>query len=736
MSKYLPSDSRTGQAVALLKEEFGDEGEAVVMIDGISADGAAALYGKLSAELTGLAAVNYNPGTDYKGDKALYRIVLHSPDASEESETAIAKIMEVTAGHTAYLAGSSINAHRTRETTEKEAATITVVIAALIVIILVVTSKSFFEVPVLAVTFGAAALINMGTNFMLGGISYIANSISLVLQLALAIDYSVVLMHRFTEEREKLPPREAAAAALTRAIPEILSGSLTTVAGLTALMLMQLSIGIDLGLALSKGIIISLLTVIFLMPSLLVLSARPLKKTLHRSFVPNVTRPTRKLLTARKVIAPLFVAVIGAALAGQFFGSYTFNMTDSAALREAREAMTPAFGTMNTLVVLVEKGDYEKERALIAHVMEKESIDAVQGLSVLEAAPGMRLTDELTATQFGYFCAGTGLAAPEAAPILAGQLYGAYAMANGQAAQMTDPTAYKVQFLSLMEFIYANAGNPMMAGLLPQAALAQLAPLAAVRANFESQNYARIMFNIDGDVEGADSFALIEALESELKEFYPGVYLTGETAANFEMSRAFPGDNARVMIFTIAFVLIILLFTFRNFGLPVLLVLAIQGGIWINFALPVLAGNPVNFIGYLMVCAVQMGATIDYAIILTSRYRQLRKEGGDRSDAMARAVNAVFPTVLTSGLVLTLTGFTLGIFGSETATSALGMLLGSGTLASLICVLFALPSLLLICERVTDKLNFPRLKGRGHKADKGEDKGENGEDNPQIVNSL
>ena len=170
------------------------------------------------------------------------------------------------------------------------------------------------------------------------------------------------------------------------------------------------------------------------------------------------------------------------------------------------------------------------------------------------------------------------------------------------------------------------------------------------------------------------------------------------------MADYFVFDNMIVSVCSLVFVLVILLFTFRNFSLPIILALAIQGGIWINFVIPFLAGNMVSFIGYLIITAIQMGATIDYAIVLTNRYRTTKHFYPDRYVAMAESVNAVFPTI-----ILTITGFALSIAASG-VVSQMGLLLGIGTLASMIIVLLVLPSMLLLFEKIVDKTNFPKIK--------------------------
>ena len=239
--------------------------------------------------------------------------------------------------------------------------------------------------------------------------------------------------------------------------------------------------------------------------------------------------------------------------------------------------------------------------------------------------------------------------------------------------------------------------------------------------NLRSADYSRITFTLDAGVEDEASFALIDRLYAGLGEYYEEFYITGESVACYDMADYFEVDNMVVCLCTLGFILVILLFTFRNFSLPIILALAIQGGIWINFAIPFLAGNSVTFIGYLIITAIQMGATIDYAIVLTNRYRTTKQLYPDRYTAMAESENAVFSTIITSGSILTITGFALGIAASG-VVAQLGILLGIGTLASILIVLLILPSLLLVTEKLVDKTDFPRL---GRKKSAAAEEGQN-----------
>ncbi|UKI52520.1 MAG: MMPL family transporter [Clostridium sp.] len=283
----------------------------------------------------------------------------------------------------------------------------------------------------------------------------------------------------------------------------------------------------------------------------------------------------------------------------------------------------------------------------------------------------------------------------------------------------TKPSKAKVRLIDLLDFAVREKFDAIsrFIGDDPEklAYLEQVKQISFAKANLESENYSRITFNINGGVEDDDVFELVKTLKSGVSDFYEERYITGESVVCYEMSEYFMKDNLMVCLFTDLFILVILLITFRNISLPIILILAIQGGIFINFAIPFLSKTSISFIGYLIISAIQMGATIDYAIVLTNRYRGIRKDFTDRYDAMAAATNAVFPTILTSGVILTATGFVMSMLSSG-VVAQLGLLLGVGTLTSIIIVLFVLPSLLLVTEKVVDKTDFSKLFRRKQKA--------------------
>lgn len=732
LTGYLPANCDSSTALELLKKEFDDKGMAYVMVKDVTPEKAGEIKTRLE-QVEGVATVTYVESMNYKNNSALYTVTLKDYDSTAGAFDAVKGIIDALSDEKAYLSGQSAFSYYTKLETEQSIMKLGIAIVVIILLVMLFTSKTYFELIVLILVFGAAMAINMGTNFLfVNGISYIANLVALVLQLALSLDYSIILLHRYMEERDNgEDAKTATVTALTKGLPEILSSSLTTVAGLAALMLMTLSIGAEIGLSLAKGIVVSMATVIFFMPALLVIFDKPIQKTRHKSFVPNVTKPARAIVKARKVIVPAFLLIAILAGVAQGFNKYSFNYNSGSLIVAPKKVIEETgFGTLNSLVVVVPKGDAEKERQLVKYVESFDLIDKSQttALSTInvysfidaDSSETLYLTNEVSKKDIGDLIdkipPDAGVNPLIIKPIIEGWFddYVKNYLPEG-----TKPSKAKVRLIDLLDFAVREKFDAIsrFIGDDPEklAYLEQVKQISFAKANLESENYSRITFNINGGVEDDDVFELVKTLKTGVSDFYEERYITGESVVCYEMSEYFMKDNLMVCLFTDLFILVILLITFRNISLPIILILAIQGGIFINFAIPFLSKTSISFIGYLIISAIQMGATIDYAIVLTNRYRGIRKDFTDRYDAMAAATNAVFPTILTSGVILTATGFVMSMLSSG-VVAQLGLLLGVGTLTSIIIVLFVLPSLLLVTEKVVDKTDFSKLFRRKQKA--------------------
>lgn len=718
ITAYLPDGTETQIGLEIMEGELSEFGSAQIMISNVTYETAEELAEAFDG-IDGVYSVTFDDtGDHYKNASALYTISFEETAESARSEAALTEIKELLEGFDYYVSssvGSDLNA-----IIIKEMAVIILVAVGVIALVLFFTSRSYLEVLVFFIVFPVAAVLNMGTNHIFTEISFITNAIAIILQLALAIDYSIILCHRFMDEMEVKEPRDAAIDALAAAIVEISSSSLTTIAGLAALTLMQFKLGLDLGLVLIKGILFSLITVFLLMPGLLVLFSRGIQRTRHKSFVPSIRGWGRVVVKLRCVLLGVFAVAVIACIYLSGLCDYVF--TDSiidtrhpSADRVAADKISREFRLDNTIAMLVPRGDYEAERNILERVGGLSEIHTAVGLANIEIKDEYMLTDSMTPRQFSEM---TGVEIE-----LVRLLYQAYGLSEeeyGAIFQNTDE--YAVPLLDMFLFLceQKDAGVISLDGGDLGMDIDELqGTLLRAEEQLRGENWSRMLFVTDLPAEGEDSFALLEEMREIAAEYYgDGVILVGNTVSARDFSDSFSGDNILITVLTIVFVLIILLFTFQSAGLPVLLVLTIQGSIWINFSFPYLTGNNLFFIAYLIVSAIQMGATIDYAIVITTRYQEL-KRSMDRRDAVAEALNQSFATVFTSGSILSIAGFLISELTTYAIISSIGLALGRGTLISIILVMTVLPALLYTGDAIIEKTAFTLIEDRKTRLSRG-----------------
>lgn len=450
ITSYLPAETETRRGLTLMDEEFTTYASAQVMLSNVTYRQAEKVAAQL-AELDGVSSVAFDDSTDhFKDSSALFSVSFTGEEGSPEADAALAAVKELAAPYDHYVfpSGDPYDS----DSLMQEMTVILAIAAAVIVAVLLFTSKSYLEVLVFLIVFVVSAILNMGTNFLFDSVSFITNAIAVVLQLALAIDYAIIFCHRYMEERDNgLDAREADIAALSKAIVEISSSSLTTISGLVALMLMQFRIGFDMGIVLSKGIVCSMLSVFLLMPGLLMLFNRGIEKTRHKNLVPSIAGWGRLIMKLRFVLPAVFaVCVIGGIYcSNQCDYVFSTNSTNSGNRPETRIAMdkiNETFGYTNTIAVLVPRGDYDSEGAVLRRVEALDNVTTATGLANIEVEDGRYLTDKLTPRQFAEL-AGVDIE-------LARLLYQAYGLSVEEyGAIFQDTDDYSVPLLDVFQFL-------------------------------------------------------------------------------------------------------------------------------------------------------------------------------------------------------------------------------------------------------------------------------------------
>ena len=706
ITKYLSEKTETAQGLNTMNEHFASFASARIMISNITYEDAEALYDQI-VKVDGITMVDFNnTASYYKNANAMMSVSFEDEALDERAIAALEEIKAILKDYdVSYdtMVGYDENADIAAQMGQ-----ILAIGVVIIIIALVLTSTAYMEVPVLLITFGVAALLNMGTNFLIGKISFISDSIAVVLQLALAIDYAIIMAHRYSAEYENLPAREACINALSKAIPEITSSSLTTISGLAALGFMEFGIGLDMAIVLIKAILLSLLSVFTLMPGVLMIMTPLIDKTKHKKLLPDVSIIGRFCNKVKYVVTPIFVVVIigGFILSSQCPYCYSYNDLKTSNMSDRQVAyhkINDVFGTSNMVAVLVPTGNYDAEAAILSELSKYEEVNSCMGLANTELMDGYMLTDALNPREFSEVL---GLDYE-----IAEVLYSAYVMEHEKYGQLLNMNSVKVPLFDMFCFLKDTMDE---SGIELEGEMAEvtevLGMLDMAREQLQTEEYSRMVVYLNLPEEGEETYAFLDKIHEIADPYYgSGVYVIGNSTSSRDLASSFVMDNRIITVLSIVFVIAVLLFTFRSVGLPILLIIVIQGSIWINFSFPTLMSQPLYFLGYLIVTAIQMGANIDYAIVISSHYREER-EHLSASEAIAVAVNKAFPTIMTSGTIMASTGMLIGMISTQPVTAIMGECIGRGTIISMILVLFILPCILVIGDKIIERTTF-EMKG-------------------------
>lgn len=709
LTAFLPDESDSKAGVDIMMNEFTLFGSAQIMVANISLDNAWELKEKIEG-VEGIQMVEFGEdAAHYNNVSACYSLTFSYPQTDERCSTALDEVKKIVDGYDFYV--SSDIGNPMGDILDNEIMLILIVASVIIVLMLLLTSKSVMELPIVMITFLAAMIINMGTNFIYGEISFVSNSVTSLLQLALSLDYAVILINRFRDEYERHNLRDAVVEALTKAVPEVFGSSLTTVGGLIAMMFMQFKLGPDMAMCLIKAILLAMLSVFVVMPGLLVVFGKALKKTEHKSLIPDVSFIGKFAYKSRKVVVPLFAVIIIAAMlvSGACPFSYGYTDQEAAKLNDqtlAKKMISENFGSTNMVALIVPAGDYEKEAALLAELEARDEVASTMGLANIEAMDGYTLADGLTPRQFSELA---GLDYE-----IASVVYAAYAASEeNYGAIINDLSSYEVPLINMFMFVaeQIDSGLISIEGEQGEMLASAKEQMQSAKDMLIGENYDRMVVYLDMPTDGDEVFNFLDEMKAIAKSYYEDgeVYIVGNVTTAKDFKESFVIDNVVVAIVSIVTVLIVLLLSFKSVAMPIILILIIQGAIWINFSIPTLLDTPLFFLGYIIISAIQMGANIDYAIVIGTRFNELKGEMSPK-EAIIETMNFAFPTVITSGTIMSVAGLLIGYMSSEATISSLGINLGRGTIISMILVLFVLPQFLLVSSKLVDKTSFTIFK--------------------------
>ena len=652
LTKYLPDSSPSAQALDIMEDEFTYPGMGRVMLKDVTlyeaknikdriadVDGVdMVMWADLTTNIYGSSEfIDYDDIDDYyheDNQTAYMDIVFKDKDSSTQTHKAIRQIEQIVGDH-GLVAGSATSDTNLGPTINKEVARVMVLAVIIIYIILTITTTSWFEPVMFLSILGIAIVINMGTNIFLGEISFLSNAVGAVLQLACSMDYSIFLLHAFTQERAQgIEPEQAMANAWRSAFSSVFASGMTTIVGFAAMCLMNFGIGPDMGIVLAKGIAISLATVLLLMPALILRFQDIVAKTKHRPFIPTQSRGIGNF--AFRIRRPLFIAVlliiipcyVAQGMANFSYGNEAVANSPGTPVYEAEQQMNAEFGKSNMMIALV---------PLDSNLTEKQMTDEIDDLPYVKYA--LSLSSVL----------------PEGIP---------------------------------EDFLPENITSIM-----------------------HSEHWARVIINVRSSGESEDAFHFADSIRAIVNRYYPGetTYLVGVTPSTQDIKSIIVPDYNRVNIVSLLGVALVVALTYKALILPLVVLIPIECAIFINTALPYIYGQRTMYLGFIIVGCIQLGATVDYSILMTGNYLDARTQG-DKKEAAIRAVSTSAESVMTSGMIVMTVAYGLYFMTSVEAISSLGRLIGRGAFISVIMVLFFLPMCLMIFDRFIVKPDHAERK--------------------------
>lgn len=707
LSAYLPESSETRVGLDLMEEEYVTYGSANIMVQNVTYKEAEDIVDRIS-DLDYVAMVQFDKTTDHYNDfSALLTVTFVYEETDDEALKALSKLEKEFDGYDYYV--STTMGDQESETIAKEMQMITVYVAIIVLLVLLFTSDSYAEIPVLIITFLASSFLAKGTNYWLGTISFVSDSVTVVLQLALSVDYAVIFLNKYKNElKENHDYKQADVIALSKAIPEISASSLTTIGGLIAMSFMQFGIGPDMAIVLIKAILLSLMSVFLLMPGLIMMFAKLMDKTKHKSFVPDIPFVGKFAYRTRNTIPIFFLVLI---IFGYYFSSkcpyvYGYSTLETATKSEQdiiNELIDDTFSSPTMVAINVPTGDYDKEADMLSYLESRDEIQYTVGLANTEAMNGRMLTEKLNAREFAEMI--------DIDTEVAELLYSAYAIDDENYGKLISGiNDYSVPFIDMFTFLHKEIEEDYISLDDETADMVEEAynKIDIARNQLQGTNYDRMLLYMTLPEEGDETFAFIDELHTIAKSYYgedANIVVAGESTSQKDLKQTFDRDNTVVNVVSMLAVLVVLLFTFKSAGMPVLLILIIEGCIWINFSFPYLTKTNLFFMGYLIVSSIQMGANIDYAIVVSSRYQEVKRTMSPK-EAIIDTMNYAFPTIVTSGTMLAMAGILIGQLTSEPCIAGIGVCLGRGTIISIFVVMFALPQILLFGDRLIERTSF------------------------------
>lgn len=638
---YLPDEAPSTIALDVMNEEYSKGApNARVMLRDVSIPEALDCKNKI-AEIDGVneitwlddAANIYEPiefmDADTVADYYVDNNALFTVTLDEDKQTAAMDAIKEIAGDKGAYSGTAVESVAAQQLTEIEISKIIKIVVVLIFVVLLLTTTSWFEPVLFLLAIGLAILLNKGTNIIFGEISFVTNAAGAVLQMAVSMDYSIFLVHRFADCRKRYPDNimHSMAVAVKESAGSVLSSGLTTVLGFAALILMRFKIGPDMGLVMAKSIVLSLVSVLAFLPCITLCTYKLIDKTQHKMLIPSFKWLADIVMKVRVPALIIFVAVTIPCIFAQKANSFTYGNTgiygEGTAVGADIDEIEGIFGQSNLMVLMVPKNSVSQERELAEALKSKKEITSVVTYSET-----------------------VGVSIPQ-------------------------------------EFVPKDQISDLI-----------------------SADYSRYVITVDTPTESEDAFRVVDEIRALANGYYPNEYhLVGATVNAYDLKDVVTADNTKVNLLAVFSIFAILLINFKSLSIPVVLLAVIESSIWINLSFPYFADDNLFYIGYLIISSIQLGATVDYAILFADHYTESRREM-TCAKSLRHTITSTALSVLTSGTILTVAGLLLGAMSSNGVISQLGTLVGRGAILSVIMVIFVLPALISLLDPIIAKTTY------------------------------
>ncbi|QNM05467.1 efflux RND transporter permease subunit [Qiania dongpingensis] len=657
MLNYLPEDMDTVKGQDILMEDFGKGAFSFVIVEGMPEKKVAELKAKIEqvehvdtvlwydSILDLSVPMDLLPDKLYRafnsGDATMMAVFFDSSTSSDETMGAIQAVREVT-GEQCFVSGMSALVTDLKELCEKEEP-IYVGIAVLLACAAMMIFMDNFLIPfVFLISIGMAILLNMGTNYFLGEISYLTKALSAVLQLAVTMDYSIFLWHSYSEQKRRRTDRKKAmAVAIKETLTSVIGSSVTTIAGFIALCFMSFTLGRDLGIVMAKGVILGVIGCVTTLPALILVLDKPLEKTMHKSLIPKADKVAGFVTRRFPIFLVLFVLILIPAYGGykKTNGEVYYDLSVSLPRDMdniiANTKLQETFQVGSTHMILADSSLSQKETK--AMIKEMEDVDGVKYVLGMDSVVGSLVPEEM----------------------------------------------------------------------IPE----------SISSILKSDKWELLLVNSEYKTASNEVNDQIDGLNAVLKKYDKNGMLIGEAPCTKDMIEVTDTDFKVVNAISIIAIFFIIAIVEKSISLPFILVAVIEFAIFINLGLPHYTNVSLPFIAPICISTIQLGATVDYAILMTTRYKSERYSGLDKKTAVGNALAASIPSIIVSALGLFAATFGVACYSDIDMISSLCNLMARGAIVSMFCVILILPAMFMLFDRVicATSIGFRKKEDKGKK---------------------